>query len=99
MIRKTCRDCHIEKPANEFYLNPRMKLGLSVYCKECTKKRNKKSYHNLPEWRKEQIRKYKSAHNTGMENYIIKRIEQRKKKIAKLLLEISSLKSQLGHKE
>lgn len=95
MDKKTCKDCGIEKLANEFYANPRTKLGLSTYCKQCTNKRNQEWQHKNPERKAAYNKKYKSEHKTGMVDYVVKRIEKKRNKIAKLLSEINALKSQL----
>lgn len=97
MDKKTCKDCGIEKPAYEFYANPRTKLGLSTYCKECTTARNLKWQRENPEVKKAYNKKYKSEHRKGQENIIEKRIRQKQNKVAKLLSEIVVLKSQLRH--
>jgi hypothetical protein len=94
MDKKTCKSCGIEKFANEFYANPRTKLGLSTHCKQCTNERNKEWQRENPEIKKAYNKKYKSEHKTGTANYISKRIEKKRNKIAKLLSEINTLKSQ-----
>ena len=94
MDKKTCKSCGIEKFANEFYANPRTKLGLSTYCKQCTNKKNKEWQRAHPEIKAMHNKKYKSEHKTGTANYISKRIEQKRNKIVKLLSEINALKSQ-----
>jgi len=33
---KTCRHCHIEKPAAEFFLARKRRDGIGPYCKECS---------------------------------------------------------------
>jgi len=44
LVKKKCMKCGIEKNINEFYRNKSTKDGLCSYCKNCTKKHNKK-YH------------------------------------------------------
>lgn len=46
---KTCKQCNIEKPINDFYIDKRSRDGHRVICKQCvkenldSKKKNKQS--------------------------------------------------------
>ena len=49
VAEKLCPDCNVIKPRIEFYSSKRISTGLSVYCKECMKIRNKEMWVNLKE--------------------------------------------------
>jgi len=52
MNTKTCRRCNHEKPIAEFYKNNAMPDKLTIYCKECSKERERTYYHKHSEKRK-----------------------------------------------
>lgn len=51
---KKCADCHQDLPLSSFHKNTQQKSGLSCYCKQCAKSKNKYKYENLAsdhEWK------------------------------------------------
>lgn len=56
---KTCRDCHVEKPATDFYPHPRMADGRLNKCKTCVKARISRHRRNNIE----KIRAYDQIRN------------------------------------
>jgi hypothetical protein len=45
MIEKTCRDCGLAKPLDQFHPHPQMKDGRYNYCVECHRRRNRERYY------------------------------------------------------
>lgn len=43
-IVRTCRDCGLVKPIDDFHTSPRRKYGRGSYCQLCYNERSKKSY-------------------------------------------------------
>lgn len=71
MASKVCPRCEMEKDYEEFYVNSRLKDGISTYCVPCTKLFLKESYEK---------RKAKKAAEQGSE---VPKTSTRKKKVTK----------------
>lgn len=62
METKVCRICGKELPLTEFWKNPRAKDGLENRCKTCLKEKNKKSYYEHQQKRRDTIKKWHENH-------------------------------------
>lgn len=62
METKVCRICGKELPLTEFWKNPRAKDGLENRCKTCLKEKNKKSYYEHQQERRDTIKKWHENH-------------------------------------
>jgi hypothetical protein len=65
MVNKVCKKCKLEKPIFDFHKRSRCKDGYAIYCKDCNRQINKKSYHT-----------YWSQRRKAIDNYHYNRIEQ-----------------------
>lgn len=45
MSEKTCHDCGVEKPLDQFHPHPQMRDGRHNYCVECYRRRNRERYY------------------------------------------------------
>lgn len=73
---KTCKNCNLEKPFDEFHLSKKDKDGRVVFCKKCKSEKDRKYYH---ENRERLIRKSSEYYSDNKEKVSIANKKYREK--------------------
>lgn len=98
---KTCNDCQLQKPVEEFYRNPENRDGRSGHCKSCHKIRVEKTLTKRDAEKKRLLQdKYNLQRREYRRNPEVKKRHQHQKseKRQRRVFHIFSLSSNLRHK-